>query len=123
MIRRPPRSTRTDTLFPYTTLFRSLVGFAPQVANRNFRVLALAPGNLGQVAPPFFRKRRHGYANIVAHGYGIGAKVGFADGFLDRAGHIFFPDLDAKRTRIDQRKVGDLADRHRGTVILDLKVE
>src|SRR3546814_14427742 len=27
MIRRPPRSTRTDTLFPYTTLFRSLVDY------------------------------------------------------------------------------------------------
>src|SRR3546814_1674779 len=27
MIRRPPRSTRTDTLFPYTTLFRSLLRF------------------------------------------------------------------------------------------------
>src|SRR3546814_6607524 len=26
MIRRPPRSTRTDTLFPYTTLFRSALG-------------------------------------------------------------------------------------------------
>src|SRR3546814_11977726 len=26
MIRRPPRSTRTDTLFPYTTLFRSDLG-------------------------------------------------------------------------------------------------
>src|SRR3546814_8702272 len=26
MIRRPPRSTRTDTLFPYTTLFRSTAG-------------------------------------------------------------------------------------------------
>src|SRR3546814_12988333 len=26
MIRRPPRSTRTDTLFPYTTLFRSEIG-------------------------------------------------------------------------------------------------
>src|SRR3546814_4683015 len=26
MIRRPPRSTRTDTLFPYTTLFRALAG-------------------------------------------------------------------------------------------------
>src|SRR3546814_13559662 len=26
MIRRPPRSTRTDTLFPYTTLFRSIEG-------------------------------------------------------------------------------------------------
>src|SRR3546814_3878175 len=28
MIRRPPRSTRTDTLFPYTTLFRSLLVMA-----------------------------------------------------------------------------------------------
>src|SRR3546814_14306973 len=28
MIRLPPRSTRTDTLFPYTTLFRSLRAFA-----------------------------------------------------------------------------------------------
>src|SRR3546814_9395039 len=28
MIRRPPRSTRTDTLFPYTTLFRSAVAEA-----------------------------------------------------------------------------------------------
>src|SRR3546814_9035040 len=27
MIRRPPRSTRTDTLFPYTTLFRSPQGY------------------------------------------------------------------------------------------------
>src|SRR3546814_16285640 len=27
MIRRPPRSTRTDTLFPYTTLFRSARAF------------------------------------------------------------------------------------------------
>src|SRR3546814_18964797 len=31
MIRRPPRSTRTDTLFPYTTLFRSLVGHSGEV--------------------------------------------------------------------------------------------
>src|SRR3546814_9847176 len=29
MIRRPPRSTRTDTLFPYTTLFRSGGGAGP----------------------------------------------------------------------------------------------
>src|SRR3546814_9711303 len=32
MIRRPPRSTRTDTLFPYTTLFRSAENFQPVVA-------------------------------------------------------------------------------------------
>src|SRR3546814_2523200 len=29
MIRRPPRSTRTDTLFPYTTLFRSVGNLRP----------------------------------------------------------------------------------------------
>src|SRR3546814_10760045 len=32
MIRRPPRSTRTDTLFPYTTLFRFLPQFFESVA-------------------------------------------------------------------------------------------
>src|SRR3546814_6628763 len=32
MIRRPPRSTRTDTLFPYTTLFRSAVRADGQLA-------------------------------------------------------------------------------------------
>src|SRR3546814_1324334 len=31
MIQRPPRSTRTDTLFPYTTLFRSARGFREPV--------------------------------------------------------------------------------------------
>src|SRR3546814_5357098 len=31
MIRRPPRSTRTDTLFPYTTLFRSLYNWREDV--------------------------------------------------------------------------------------------
>src|SRR3546814_11053043 len=34
MIRRPPRSTRTDTLFPYTTLFRSLDLFAVGYGNK-----------------------------------------------------------------------------------------
>src|SRR3546814_3379386 len=33
MIRRPPRSTRTDTLFPYTTLFRSTKVTSRQVPN------------------------------------------------------------------------------------------
>src|SRR3546814_9781599 len=40
MIRRPPRSTRTDTLFPYTTLFRSFL-----VAQRELRALAF--GDVG----------------------------------------------------------------------------
>src|SRR3546814_5560518 len=48
MIRRPPRSTRTDTLFPYTTLFRSHAdspnpGKSFYFLNRIRRVVALAP--------------------------------------------------------------------------------
>src|SRR3546814_10438671 len=35
MIRRPPRSTRTDTLFPYTTLFRSKTGYQSFVTSFN----------------------------------------------------------------------------------------
>src|SRR3546814_1385433 len=44
MIRRPPRSTRTDTLFPYTTLFRSQVVLACliQVGGLGFVTLAVA---------------------------------------------------------------------------------
>src|SRR3546814_12267505 len=37
MIRRPPRSTRTDTLFPYTTLFRSRRPAARAVRTRSSR--------------------------------------------------------------------------------------
>src|SRR3546814_6127752 len=45
MIRRPPRSTRTDTLFPYTTLFRS-----PETAD----------GRRSPPLPPAARRRAHG---------------------------------------------------------------
>src|SRR3546814_7780613 len=38
MIRRPPRSTRTDTLFPYTTLCRSLGGPRPHRQHRQGRL-------------------------------------------------------------------------------------
>src|SRR3546814_7962526 len=38
MIRRPPRSTRTDTLFPYTTLFRSVI-----LASRGNRLAISGP--------------------------------------------------------------------------------
>src|SRR3546814_17776445 len=39
MIRRPPRSTRTDTLFPYTTLFRSV---ARAERARNYSVIIVS---------------------------------------------------------------------------------
>src|SRR3546814_18992630 len=52
MIRRPPRSTRTDTLFPYTTLFRSVgrrapgAGLGPRAGNQR-----AAWGGGGRVDP------------------------------------------------------------------------
>src|SRR3546814_8322929 len=42
MSRRPPISTRTDTLFPYTTLFRSLLGVRQAPAIADGRVYAAA---------------------------------------------------------------------------------
>src|SRR3546814_17445261 len=53
MIRRPPRSTRTDTLFPYTTLFRSgrLRGrSASRILDHLWRHVRAA--DLGGEAPP-----------------------------------------------------------------------
>src|SRR3546814_18819465 len=50
--RRPPRSTRTDTLFPYTTLFRSRL-------NTAFR----RPGSGGAI---FVEAQRHGAATYPA---------------------------------------------------------
>src|SRR3546814_16551371 len=41
MIRRPPRTTRTDTLFPYTTLFRSIL---PPASTRKKRPLSQQDG-------------------------------------------------------------------------------
>src|SRR3546814_8421642 len=54
MIRRPPRSTRTDTLFPYTTLFRStFVRFRPITANSHF------PSSLNTRTEPLRRSEEH----------------------------------------------------------------
>src|SRR3546814_1312712 len=44
MIRRPPRSTRTDTLFPYTTLFRS-----PALAAAAFTAICICCGSSAAV--------------------------------------------------------------------------
>src|SRR3546814_4962391 len=53
MIRRPPRSTRTDTLFPYTTLFRSSAGrlwSRARSCGRACRHLPRSSGSCGQSA-------------------------------------------------------------------------
>src|SRR3546814_10062235 len=52
MIRRPPRSTRTDTLFPYTTLFRSHVSTARCAGDpgRGEQRPRLSAAQMGQMA-------------------------------------------------------------------------
>src|SRR3546814_5962356 len=59
MIRLPPRSTRTDTLFPYTTLFRSLSGdqrCALGIASVAFRLARMIVDAIG--LPPALAVRR-----------------------------------------------------------------
>src|SRR3546814_9442367 len=48
MIRRPPRSTRTDTLFPYTTLFRSDV-FERAGSDRALAAVELLDGGISAI--------------------------------------------------------------------------
>src|SRR3546814_6254116 len=71
MIRRPPISTRTDTLFPYTTLFRSL---ADAVGRNARRLRAGRSGKLGQPQP-----------QQLGHAAGRGDPGG---GRADRAGRV-----------------------------------
>src|SRR3546814_3927316 len=65
MIRRPPRSPRTDTLFPYTTLFRSIVGDASRTDLALHREIAgpdagsehrAQPANGGSLKPRALRR-------------------------------------------------------------------
>src|SRR3546814_5993517 len=70
MIRQPPRSTRTDTLFPYTTLFRSdLVALGQLVA------LALGGDHVQQLrAVEFFhhlQRGNHGLDVVAVDGTGV----------------------------------------------------
>src|SRR3546814_3102495 len=70
MIRRPPRSTRTDTLFPYTTLFRS------GIVQRGDRVARSHQGAEADLAQAEFAvKRRADHA--VGKSCAFGAEAGF----------------------------------------------
>src|SRR3546814_2177897 len=60
MIRRPPRSTRTDTLFPYTTLFRSCCTIQRFSSDRNgFRIAAAMSGWLKAPSVSPMRSEEH----------------------------------------------------------------
>src|SRR3546814_10289854 len=80
MIRRPPRSTRTDTLFPYTTLFRSPAEAGPP----QYRLLGLVLELLAQQRTELGGAARSvgGRRCLAVLGQGLG-RLGFVLG-LDR---------------------------------------
>src|SRR3546814_8329187 len=74
MIRRPPRSTRTDTLFPYTTLFRSAADIGKE-ADADLR-----HGQQGAVAGDAMAAV-HRDADPAAHGDAVDQRhIGLAEG-------------------------------------------
>src|SRR3546814_15506845 len=75
MIRRPPRSTRTDTLFPYTTLFRSVsavAGGSDDADDHAERRRASARGKTGYKRQRYIAKS-HGMACLRV---GLGGRPG-----------------------------------------------
>src|SRR3546814_16868186 len=94
MIRPPPRSTRTDTLFPYTTLFRS-------------RHLALDSGVVEEhVDPP---ERTHGRLG-VAGDVGFVADVGLRDRDAVAATERLARGVEAVLVDVHQHHAGALAE-------------
>src|SRR3546814_20439560 len=86
MIRRPPRSTRTDTLFPYTTLFRSIEGraddggiFAQAVDMRDRKVRRREAGEYARLAFDRMRPGQEGTGRLAPQDIGRGPR-GHAEG-------------------------------------------
>src|SRR3546814_276283 len=76
MIRRQPRSTRTDTLFPYTTRFRSNFGVGPAGTGKTFLAVASAVEALNES-----RVQR---LVLVRPAVEAGEKLGFLPGDLSQ---------------------------------------
>src|SRR3546814_5765315 len=105
MIRRPPRSTRTDTLFPYTTLFRSGGVFA--------RLGFLAAVEAGPHGVPVAARRA-----LAVLGRAGFEEVGVLDAVEQRGEPgegVFVDHVDRLEPQLAQAPVGDVAD-----VALDL---
>src|SRR3546814_5355107 len=93
-IRRPPRFTRTDTLFPYTTLFRSFGAVAAAGRAREVDLAAAAdrPGGDADLVGSFYAGIDVGH---VSRSKGFGASWGF------RARNTDPPSAGITRIRFD----------------------
>src|SRR3546814_21006879 len=106
MIRRPPRSTRTDTLFPYTTLFRSPQAKGARIDLYHDRVHARRDGEIKPLAVALMRLRA-GCGRKTAIAVTLNNMFGDRAGFDDDAPVI----LDHRRFR--DRKIGRASCRER----------
>src|SRR3546814_4658540 len=99
MIRRPPRSTRTDTLFPYTTLFRS--ADAPRATPNFGRPVSPGPGaqRTGSADAVGFRAREGDFQPMAVEALEAGV-VGVLDHGL--AGHHVLADASHRTGRPEQ---------------------
>src|SRR3546814_18018200 len=59
IIRRPPRSTRTYTLFPYTTLFRSTAATSSQISDGASGVIVVSEAGLKALSLPPLARIHH----------------------------------------------------------------
>src|SRR3546814_14758224 len=96
MIRRPPRSTRTDTLFPSTTLFRSLAPAAPPTPLSPYGAPASQTPTMAPAA---------GSGSLGFQPYGTGNFV------VTRPGTLLFPPLQAPTSTLIPGFAG-AGDRH-----------
>src|SRR3546814_20653342 len=117
MIRRPPRSTRTDTLFPYTTLFRSAW------ARKNHDVVVNTYNGLAEIDERFERRLRRALQqpnSILVLNREEGAAIAyglFKDGSLAHAleDHV----LPCPAPKLQPAKVDATADHHWAPGTLD----
>src|SRR3546814_4183977 len=116
MIRRPPRSTRTDTLFPYTTLFRSRdlkrrIAYT-SVNHMGYTVLGIAAAGAAIGSEAGRQLALTGaVVEMVAHGLITGSLFLIAGAFWQRAREYdlqaygglarLAPELDRKSTRLN----------------------
>src|SRR3546814_19557192 len=87
MLRRPPRSTRTDTLFPYTTLFRSIGRRLKQAG------IDIARFNPLRLWPPALHLHLRNHRKLLL----IDGGIGFTGGMNIGARHLVDDPHDRRR--------------------------
>src|SRR3546814_6946027 len=102
MCRRPPRSTRTDTLFPYTTLFRSDFDFAFDIAGKQI----VAPSRIADALGSAELAQAFNGATRAAVIVGAIAENGIHASAIRKAATGFASANKAALCRIPQGEIG-----------------